>query len=140
MLWLKVLLAVGAVMGAVGLIAREILRVGESTRAGENPLVAYRRFRRRAKGALLLAGVVAVGLFHELIARSAGLRPQEHFLLLGGLIIVVIWVLILAGRDLRESTEELLSTRQRLTMEALEGIEKAIEERKAAKRSGPKKD
>ena len=133
---LKILLILGLALVAAALVGREVLVVGQGKREGLEPKSLYRRFRRRTKGALLLLVLATGAAFHGEIAQGFGLIPSEHFMLLGGLIILVFWVLILAGRDLHESTTELVDRRQAITIETLIEIEQAVRQRQEAAAKG----
>lgn len=134
---LKILLILVLVLVAAGLIGREVLVVGQGKREGVEQKLLFRRFRRRTKGVLLLLVLATGAAFHAELAGALGLIPSEHFMLLGGLIIMVFWVLILAGRDLHESTTELVDRRQAITIETLIEIEQAVRQRQEAERGGP---
>jgi hypothetical protein len=134
----RLLLIAALAIGGVVVVLREVLIVGEGRRSGIDPKQLYRRFRRRTKGIGLLVLTFALTLFHMEIARGLGLIPSEHFMLLGLLLICVIWVMILAGRDLHETTLEALEQRQQIALEALMQVEVALHERKAAKPAAEK--
>ncbi|MBI1292048.1 hypothetical protein GC173_12520 [bacterium] len=137
MIWWKLIFALALYVGATAVILREIMVVGAGRREGIEPKPLYRRFRRRAKGVVLLATVASLTAFHHDIAKLLYLMPAEHFKLLGLLLITVIWVLILAGRDLRETTLEAIEQRQAITVETLKEVAEALERRQAGKREAP---
>ncbi len=124
-------------VGSAAMLGREILQIGEGRRAGQNEVTLYRRFRRRAKGLFLLIVLYILAAYYDEIAAWGHFGWRDMILFTGGIFIILIWALILAGRDLKETALEVTAERQRLTMEAFLDITEEIERRKAQDQDSP---
>ncbi len=123
------LLAALVVVGA-GLLGREVLAVGAARRAGEPMVPHYRRLRRRVLGiALLIVLYVIVG-WYDVLADWGTFTVRDHLLYVGGVFILLIWTLITASRDLKETAHEALAERRRLAADSFQHIQDEIERKK----------
>lgn len=140
---MKILLLAALVVVGAGLLGREVLALGAARRAGEAMLPHYRRFRRRVLGiALLLVLSVVVGWYDNL-AEWGTFTLRDHLLYVGGVFILLIWTLITASRDLKETAHEALAERRRLAADSFQHIQDEIERKKEEEKekapSGKKK-
>lgn len=124
-------------IGAVVAFGAEVLRFGEARRRGALTKLHYRRLRRRIKGLLLLPLFYVLGLYHEEIFKMLQLDPRGMILYGGLALIILVWILILAARDLHETAEFAAEESRRIRGAARQDLEKIIEERLArGKKSG----
>jgi len=122
-------------LAAVGvLLGREILSAGAARRAGADPRAINRRLRRRAKGLALLLAVYAGAAWFEDAAAWGAFSLREGILHVGGVIILVFWLLILVARDIRETAMEAAGERQAFAVESLQRIEEEIRRIRAAEK------
>ncbi len=108
------------------LLCREILTLGQEKRAGKDVDALYKRFRRRAKGLLLLIFLFALTAYYDYFEASEFSGAREIVLYVGLVMIVLIWVLILASRDLKETAHEALRNKQELTLSSLADFEREL--------------
>lgn len=139
MLW-KILLLAVLILGALAIAAREVLVVGEERRRGAQEARVFRRFRRRAKGLLLVVVLGALALFYDEAARLLNLGPRGTILYTGLVLVMLIWLLILAGRDVKEATEELVTDQRTARQQAMADLDAVVQERLAARREKPPKE
>lgn len=130
------------ILFSLAIVGAEILRVGKGRRAGEDEKALFRRFRRRAKGVVLLNAMFLLAAWYDEIL-SAHIHTAGGLLLYVGLVVILMfWLLILAARDLRETVTEATEQQQTIALQALveleEEIVRAREERKAAAKDPPK--
>lgn len=89
--------------------------------------VASARFRRRALGLVLLLIVpVSVALGDYLVIED----PMRRAAYYGLPTILLIWVLLIALRDLNASAEAFAKARQEATLEALRAVEEQLRNRR----------
>lgn len=115
---------------AAGFIFRESLVVSEGRRNGLDEKRLYRRFRRRTKGMILMIVLYISTVFFEDIALTGIFSAREAILYIGATFILLIWLLIIASRDMKEVAHNALFERQRITLESLAELEKTITEKK----------
>lgn len=127
---------------AAAFLSREILEVGAVRRTGGPLLPALRRFRRRTKGVVLLLILYLQTAFFEEVARGLGFGHRAVLLYFGLALVLLVWVLILAGRDLRETVLTAASESSRLRQEAMARLDAEVlarlTERRAAEKQSPK--
>lgn len=128
------------VLAALGFVGRETLVVGEGRRAGQDELKLYRRFRRRTKGALLLLFLLTLALFFEELASLGNFDARAIILYTGLALITLIWILMLAARDTKETAFDALNDARKIRTEAYEEIEHVIRERKGGADSASPRD
>lgn len=128
---IKLLILLALLAGLAGVVAREVLVTGAAQRAGQDPKPYFARLRRRTKGMVVLVLLYAMAAWYEEAAGALGLGVRERLWYLGGVLITLFWLLILAGRDLRESALQAMEERRRLTSETFERIQEEIRRRKA---------
>lgn len=111
-------------------LAREILVFGQEKRSGapEKPLL--RRLRRRAKGLILLLGLFTLTAYYGDIAEIGHFDWRANLLFMGGILILMIWILIIAARDFRESALAIIRENEEITRETLQSLEKEMRERR----------
>lgn len=120
-------LALAAIIIISGyIIGRETLAVQAGLRTGEDHLLLFRRFRRRLKGVVLLIVLFLLATYLEPFTAAEWSGAREVLLYFGLCLIVLIWVLILATRDMRETAERALAQGQKLTTDSFEEIQQQI--------------
>lgn len=117
-----VLLAAGGL-----LVGKELMEVGQERRAGKYPGPAARRFRRRTKGVGLVLVLYAMSALYEPIARAIQISKHGSLMYFGLAVVLLIWVLILAGRDFRETVMDAASESARLRTEAMEKLDAELQ-------------
>ncbi len=121
---------------AAWFLGRDVLTIGEARRDGK-PLPKYlKRFRRHAKGLILLIGIYLAAAFYEDLVSFYKFTAHQHILYIGLLTIMLIWVLILATRDLREVALDGVAEQQKILQESMQNIQsEVVEGQKARKKS-----
>ena len=137
-MWIKITVLVLLLLGCSGMLGREVLVLGKGRRSGEDPLPLFRRFRRRAKGLLLLIVLYLFAAFFDEAIRRLHFSAREVALYAGFCLIMLIWLLILAGRDIRETALTALKERRELTTDSFARIEEEIRRRREKKASVPR--
>ncbi len=118
------------ILVALAFLAREILTIGQERRAGAEEKPLYRRFRRRAKGLLLLIVLYISAAFYDELAAFGHFDAQANLLFMGGILIIMIWILIIAARDFRESALAIVRENEQMTRETLQSLEEEMRRRK----------
>lgn len=123
---LKIALLVILLLAAAHMLGREVIALGKARREGEDIALLGARFRRRAKGLALLVALYLLAAFFGNLHAALGFTAKEVILYIGFTLIVLVWLLILAGRDVRATAMDALEQRRRLASESMAGIDAEI--------------
>lgn len=137
-MWIKIAVLIVLLIGCSGMLGREVLVLGRGRRAGEDPVPLFRRFRRRAKGLILLVLLYLFAAFFDEAIRRFHFTAREVALYAGFCLIMLIWLLLLAGRDVRDTALTALKERRELTSDSFARIEEEIRRRREKKASVPR--
>jgi hypothetical protein len=137
-MWIKITVLVVLLIGCSGMLGREVLVLGRGRRTGEDPSPLFRRFRRRAKGLILLVLLYLFAAFFDEAIRRLHFTGREVALYAGFCLIMLVWLLLLAGRDVRETALTALKERRELTSDSFARIEEEIRRRREKKASVPR--
>lgn len=107
------------VLGGVLLLGREVLVLGGAKRRGAEMIPHYKRFRRRATGLVVLFLLFLSALAFEPLARAAAFDARLTLLYFLGAMILLIWLLLIAARDMRETAIDALAERQTMAASML---------------------
>ncbi|MEO8377634.1 MAG: hypothetical protein ABI579_08175 [Candidatus Sumerlaeota bacterium] len=124
---LKLFLFVILVLACAYALGREVIALGLARRDGENSAPYIDRFRRRGKGLALLIMLYLLAAFFENVYTSLHFQAREVILYIGFTLIVLVWLLILAGRDVRATALQALEQRRRLASDSMAGIDEEIQ-------------
>lgn len=116
-LW-AVFLAILAIMWG-----REFITLGEARREGTARLFDFHRFRRRTLGLFLL---LLLGLGMDLSTWLEWDTPWQAVGFYGIFFILFLWLLIVAGRDLRATLASFQHENEGVTLAALEEIRRTF--------------
>jgi hypothetical protein len=116
-LW-AVFLAILAIMWG-----REFITLGEARRDGSATLFDFQRFRRRTLGLFLL---LLLGIGMDLSTWLKWDTPWQAVGFYGVFFILFLWLLIVAGRDLRATLATFHNENEGMTVAALEEIRRAF--------------
>ena len=106
----------------LGLWGREVLALGALRRSPTGATRRdYQRFRRRTLGLVVL---LVLAIMVHAGAATPNLDAQGQVGWAGMCFILVIWLLIIATRDFRDSLQDLIEEQPRATLEALLEIER----------------
>lgn len=130
------ILALLLVLGIV-FLGREVMEVGTRRRAGADERTIYRRFRRRTKGVILLVALYLMAAFFDQFFRATQATPRIIILYTGAAFVLLIWLLLLAGRDVRETALMAITERKRLTEDSFLRIDEAVRRRRASRTDAP---
>lgn len=138
-LWI---LAAILLLGGAALLAREILALGEAKRRGAEMLPHYGRFRRRAKGLVVLGLLFVSAILFEPLSRAAAFDARLAFLYFLGAIVLLIWLLIITTRDMKATAIEAMAERQTMAADLVQEVmsrarDAGTAEREAGSPPGP---
>ena len=123
---LKIALLVILLIASAHMLGREVIALGKARREGEDIALLGARFRRRAKGLALLIALYLLAAFFDNLHAALGFTAKEVILYIGFTLIVLVWLLILAGRDVRATALDALEQRRRLASESMASIDAEI--------------
>lgn len=102
---------------------REVLNFGAARREKADPKRDELRFRRRTLG---LSVLFLLGVLYELHNDVPFAEPVHELAYYGVMFVVVIWLLIIAARDMRAIAESYLDEQQRMTLQSLVELEEQL--------------
>jgi hypothetical protein len=126
---MRILVLIALMVASCLIIGWEILRVGEGRRAGQDALMLMRRLRRRLKTLILIVALYAIAAWFEDVAAAAHFTAKIALLYFGLAITMLVWILILAARDLRETALQAVEINRRLREEAIKDLERELRRR-----------
>ena len=111
------------------LLSRETLVIGEARRQGHELTPHLRRFRRRAKGLLILNFLYLAAIGFHPLSQLFFFTAHEFLLYFGFYLILLIWLMIITVRDVRQTAFDALMENKNLTAKSLGKIEQELRER-----------
>lgn len=122
------------------MLGREVIALGKARKDGEESAPYIERFRRRAKGLALLVVLYLLAAFFEDIHAGLHFQAREVILYIGFTLVVLVWLLILAGRDVRATALSALEQRRKLASDSMAGIDAEIRRFRGERMARPPKD
>jgi hypothetical protein len=121
-----ILTFIAALAGFVA-FARESLEVSAARREGRATPETFRRFRRRTLGLAVFSCLwVMLWQSPRVEATVRADEPQALLAYYLACLLLSLWMLLIAGRDLKATAEQALAESERLTMEGLEHFASAL--------------
>jgi hypothetical protein len=124
---MKIVFLVILILAGCYFLGLEVMRTGAGRRAGLDDVELLRRLRRRIKTFVLLLALYVMAAWYEEIARWGYFTPKATLLYFGAAFAILIWLLILAAREVRDAAHMALETSRRIRTETIEELEKEID-------------
>ncbi|MDK2972322.1 MAG: hypothetical protein PWP23_2077 [Candidatus Sumerlaeota bacterium] len=120
---IKAVLWTAFVLTLVLLWCREVLAYGAARRLKADSTADQRKLRRRSLGLFVL---FLLGLFYELASIIPFAHPLHELVYYGVFVIVLVWLLIIAARDLNDIAQTYVQERRDAALQALVDLEGQI--------------
>lgn len=128
---MRILIAIVVILALLVAWSKEVVEFGAARREGRLTRESYLRFRRRSLGLFLTLCIFAMIFWAEAAARSFDLDAHGRLYWYGVAFALVLWLLIVAVRDLRATVLAAMADNRKISVESLEAVERAIRERRA---------